>query len=75
MTQEQNHHTKVNLGTSPENADWEEASITTEELTTKVKSKTSSQIFATSGEDRLKALARLIIVQFTWSTAELPQRK
>lgn len=75
MTQEQNQQPKVNLGISAENTELEEATVTAEELPVNVKSKTPSQAFATSGEDRLKALARLMMVSFTWSMAELSERK
>ena len=75
MTQEQNQQPKVNLGISAENTELEQATVTAEELPVNVKSKTPSQAFATSGEDRLKALARLMMVSFTWSMAELSQRK
>lgn len=75
MTQEQNQQPKVNLGTSAENTEFEQATVTAEELTANVQPKTQSQAFATSGEDRLKALARLMMVSFTWSMAELSQRK
>ncbi|TAG98453.1 MAG: hypothetical protein EAZ09_03620 [Oscillatoriales cyanobacterium] len=74
MTQEQNQQPKVNLGTSDENTELEQPTLTAEELPN-VNSKTPCQAFATSGEDRLKALARLIIVSFAWSIPELSERK
>ncbi|MEK0177894.1 MAG: hypothetical protein EAZ78_23320 [Oscillatoriales cyanobacterium] len=49
--------------------------VTAEELPVNVKSQTASQVFGSHGEDRLKALARLMMVSFTWSMAELSQRK
>lgn len=75
MTKEKNQQPKVNIGKSGENMELEQATVTAEELTANVKPKTPSQAFATSGEDRLKALARLMMVSFTWSMAELSQRK
>jgi hypothetical protein len=75
MTQEQNQQPKVSLGISAENTELEQATVTAEELTANVKHKTPSQAFVTSGEDRLKALARLMMVSFTWSMAEMSQRK
>ncbi|WP_377475560.1 MAG: hypothetical protein P2A85_22235 [Microcoleus anatoxicus] len=63
----------LGLGTS--DADWEQSIVTAEELPVNVNSKTASQVFGSHGEDRLKALARLMMVSFTWSMAELSQRK
>jgi hypothetical protein len=75
MTQEQNRQPKVKLGISAENTELEQPTVTAEELTANAKPKTPSQAFVTSGEDRLKALARLIILKFSWSMDELTQRK
>jgi len=75
MTQEHNQRPKISLETSAENTELEQPTVTAEELPLNVKSKTPSQAFATSGEDRLNALARLMMVSFTWSMAELSQRK
>ncbi|WP_341731161.1 hypothetical protein [Microcoleus sp. EPA2] len=65
----------LGLGTSAKKADLEQSIVTAEELPVNVKSKTASQVFGSHGEDRLKALARLMMVSFTWSMAELSQRK
>ncbi len=75
MTQEQNQQPQVNLGKSSENTELEQANLIAEESPVNVKLKTSSQAFVASGEDRLKALARLMIVRFAWSMAEISQRK
>lgn len=73
--QEQNQQPKVNLGKSAENTELEQATVTTEELPVNVKPKTQSQAFPNNGEDGLKALARLMMVSFTWSMAGLSERK
>lgn len=74
MTQEQNQKPKVKLGTSDQNTELEQPTVTAEELPN-VNSKTASQIFATSGEDFLKSLARLMIVNCAWSISEISERK
>ncbi len=73
MTQEQNQKPKVKLGTSDQNAELEQPTVTAQELTN-VNAKTACQILATSGEDSLKALAHLI-VSFASSIPELSERK
>lgn len=74
MSDKQNQHS-LGLGTSAKNADLEESIVTAEELPVNVKSNTASEVFESHGEDRLKALARLMMVSFTWSMAQLSQRK
>lgn len=75
MSHKQNQP-RLGLGTSGINADLEPSILTAEELPVNEKAKTASQqVLGSHGEDRLKALARLMMVSFTWSMAELSQRK
>ncbi len=74
MTQEQNQQPKVNLGKSPENTELEQPPVTTQ-ASPNVNSKTACQVFTTSSEESLKALARLMIVYCAWSIPELSEHK
>jgi hypothetical protein len=73
MTQEQNQQPKVKLGTCDQNTELKEPPVTTQALPN-VNSQTACQIFATSSEESLKALARLI-VSFASSIPELSESK
>jgi len=75
MTQEQNQQPQVSLETSSEQAQLEKPAATAEELPINVNSATLSQMIEKNGEDRLKALGRLMMVSITWSLAGLSKRK
>lgn len=75
MTEEKNQQPQVSLETSSEQALLEKPAETAEELSINVKSENLSQVVQNNGEDRLKALARLMMVSLTWSLAGLSKRE
>lgn len=75
MTEEKNQQPQVSLETSSEQRQWEKPAETAEELSINVKSQTLSQAVEKNAEERLKALARLMMVSLTWSLAGLSKRE
>jgi hypothetical protein len=75
MLQEPNQQPKVSLETSAEKSELEEAAVIPQELSINVNSQTASIEFQNNGEDRLKAIGRLMMVSLTWSLAGISKRK
>jgi hypothetical protein len=75
MSEEKNQQPQVSLETSSEQSHWEKPPETAEELSRNVKLETLSQTVENNAEDRLKALARLMMVSLTWSLAGLSKRQ
>jgi hypothetical protein len=75
MLQEPNQQPKVSLETSAEKSELEEAAVIPQELSINVNSQTASIEFQNDGEDRLKAIGRLMMVSLTWSLAGISKRK
>jgi hypothetical protein len=75
MLQEPNPQPKVSPETSAEKSELEEAAVSAQESSINVNVKTESTQFQNNGEDRLKALARLMMVSLTWSLAGISKRK
>lgn len=75
MTEQKNQQPQVTLETSSEQPPLEKPTETPEELSRNVKSETLSQAVENNAEERLKALARLMMVSLTWSLAGLSKRE
>ena len=75
MTEEKNQQPQVSLETSSEQPQWDKPPETAEELSRNVNLETLSQTVENNAEDRLKALARLMMVSLTWSLAGLSKRQ
>ena len=75
MTQEKNQQPQVSLKTSSEQRQLEKTAETAAELSRNVKSETLFQAVENNAEQRLKALARLMMVSLTWSMAGLSKRQ
>ncbi|MEG4961590.1 MULTISPECIES: hypothetical protein [unclassified Microcoleus] len=75
MTEDKNQQPQVSLETSSEQPQWKKPAETAEELSINVKSETLSQAVQKNDRDRLKALARLMMVSLTWSLAGLSKRE
>jgi hypothetical protein len=75
MLQEPNQQPKVSLETSAEKSELEEAAVIPQELSINVNSQTASIEFQNDGEDRLKAIGRLMMVSLTWLLAGISKRK
>ena len=75
MTEEKNQQRQVSLKTSSEQPQLEKLAETAAELSRNVKSETLFQAVENNAEQRLKALARLMMVSLTWSMAGLSKRQ
>jgi hypothetical protein len=75
MTQEKNQQPQVSLKTSSEQPLLEKPAETAAEFSINVKSETLFQAVENNAEQRLKALARLMMVSLTWSMAGLSKRQ
>ena len=75
MTEEKNQQPQVSLKTSSEQPQLGKPAETAAELSRNVKSETLFQAVGNNAEQRLKALARLMMVSLTWSMAGLSKRQ
>jgi hypothetical protein len=75
MTEEKNQQPQVSLKTSSEQPQLEKPAETPAESSRNVKSETLFQAVENNAEQRLKALARLMMVSLTWSMAGLSKRQ
>ncbi len=75
MTAEQNQQQQVSLEAFSEQAQSEKAAAIADEFSVNVKFETLSQTVENNEKDRLKALARLMMVSLTWSLAGLSKPK
>ena len=75
MTEEKNQQPQVSLKTSSEQPQLEKPAETDPEFSKNVKSETLFQSVENNAEQRLKALARLMMVSLTWSMAGLSKRQ
>ena len=75
MTQQKNQQPQVSLKTSSEQPLLEKPAETVAEWSRNVKSETLFQAVENNAEQRLKALARLMMVSITWSMAGLSKRQ
>jgi hypothetical protein len=75
MTEAKNQQPQVSLKTSSEQPLLEKTAETAAELSRNVKSETQFQAVENNAEQRLKALARLMMVSLTWSMAGLSKRQ
>ena len=75
MTQEKNQQPQVSLKTSSEQPLLEQPAETAAEWSRNVKSETLFQAVENNAEQRLNALARLMMVSLTWSMAGLSKRQ
>jgi hypothetical protein len=74
MTEEKNQHPQVSLKTSSEQPLLGKPAETAA-FSRNVKSETLFQAVENNAEQRLKALARLMMVSLTWSMAGLSKRQ
>lgn len=75
MTEEKNQQPQVSLKTSSEQPQLEKPAETAAKFSRNVKSETLFQAAENNAEQRLKALARLMMVSLTWSMAGLSKRQ
>lgn len=75
MIEKENQQSQVSLETSSDKAELEKPAAATQDLSENDNSQTESKGFENNGEDRLKALGRLMMVSLTWSLAGLSKRK
>jgi hypothetical protein len=75
MTEEKNQQPQVSLKTSSEQPQLEKPAETAAEWARNVKSETLFQAVENNAEQRLNALARLMMVSLTWSMAGLSKRQ
>ena len=75
MTEQKNQQPQVGLKTSSEQPLLEKPAETAAEFSRNVKSQTQFQAVENNAEQRLKALARLMMVSLTWSMAGLSKRQ
>jgi len=75
MTEEKNQQPQVSLKTSSEQPRLEKPAETAAGISRNVKSETLFQAVENNAEQRLTALARLMMVSLTWSMAGLSKRQ
>jgi hypothetical protein len=75
MTEQKNQQPQASLKTSSEQPLLEKPAEAPAELLRNVKSETQFQAVENNAEQRLKALARLMMVSLTWSMAGLSKRE
>jgi hypothetical protein len=75
MTEKENQQQQVSLEKISEQISLEEPAAVAEASSINLNSETLPQFIENNAEDRMKALARLMMVSLTWSLAELSQPK